>query len=266
MRNMLKCIFGLILCPCLLAAQALMTNGTVINMAKAGLSDGIIISSIDSQPGAYATNPDDLIALKHAGVSDKVIAAMIARSTGKSPSNVQPSNSSDLPGSPGAGATVIASGIVEAATENGDLKQARFAEIYVLPAQQAEQVKDVILTASQKLEDARAAAQRMGWQGQISDVETQCLTFVGKLKISLATAGMDAIKSGASQYITITDADETGKFQLKGVVSDPFVLIAVGKAGMNAAIWISEARSTKQKDFIKLNQPVLSCYDEKGVF
>jgi len=57
-------------------------NDTIIRMAKAGLDDSILIQTINLQPGHYDTTPDDLIALKAAGVSQKVIAAMQAHGTG----------------------------------------------------------------------------------------------------------------------------------------------------------------------------------------
>jgi hypothetical protein len=63
-------------------AQTAMTNDSVIKMTKAGLSEGIILGSVNGQPGQYSTSADDLIALKTAGVSDKVIGAMMAKASG----------------------------------------------------------------------------------------------------------------------------------------------------------------------------------------
>ena len=57
-------------------------NDTIIRMAKAGLDDNILIQTIQLQPGHYDTGPDDLIALKTAGISQRVIAAMQAHGTG----------------------------------------------------------------------------------------------------------------------------------------------------------------------------------------
>jgi hypothetical protein len=57
-------------------------NDTILRMSKAGLDDTVIIQTIQTQPGHYDTNPDDLISLKKAGVSEQVIAAMQARSAG----------------------------------------------------------------------------------------------------------------------------------------------------------------------------------------
>jgi hypothetical protein len=57
-------------------------NDAITKMSKAGLDDAVIIQTIQTQPGHYDTSPDTLIALKNAGVSQQVIAAMQARSAG----------------------------------------------------------------------------------------------------------------------------------------------------------------------------------------
>lgn len=62
----------------LLAAQAL-NNDTVIKMVKAGLSDDVIVATISSSAGSFDTSPNGLIALKQAGVSDKVISVIVAK-------------------------------------------------------------------------------------------------------------------------------------------------------------------------------------------
>jgi hypothetical protein len=54
-----------------------MDNRSVIKMAKAGLGDDLIVETINTQPGQYTTDADALVALKTAGVSDRVITAMI---------------------------------------------------------------------------------------------------------------------------------------------------------------------------------------------
>jgi len=54
-----------------------MTNDSVVRMAKAGLSDELIVQTIGTQPGEYALDADSLVALKQAGVSERVITAMV---------------------------------------------------------------------------------------------------------------------------------------------------------------------------------------------
>jgi hypothetical protein len=76
-RSFLALVF-LTFCPILVAQQAL-NNDSVIKLVKAGLSDDLIISTIDAQKGIYDTSADGLIALKGAGVSDKVVSAMVAK-------------------------------------------------------------------------------------------------------------------------------------------------------------------------------------------
>jgi len=51
-------------------AQTALTNDAILKMAKAGLGEDILISTIKAQPGRYTTTPDDLIALKGAGVGE----------------------------------------------------------------------------------------------------------------------------------------------------------------------------------------------------
>jgi hypothetical protein len=59
-------------------------NATILRMQAAGLSDDILIQTVTLQPGQYSTNPDDLIALKKAGLSDRVIAAMLQHNAANS--------------------------------------------------------------------------------------------------------------------------------------------------------------------------------------
>jgi hypothetical protein len=60
-------------------AQSTLTNDAITKMVKAGLGDDIVVGTINSQPANFTTGSNDLIALKSAGVSDKIIAAMMAK-------------------------------------------------------------------------------------------------------------------------------------------------------------------------------------------
>ncbi len=57
----------------------LLDNDAVTRMLKAGLSDDLVLQTINSQPGRYAVDPDSLIALKNAHVSDAILSAMLNR-------------------------------------------------------------------------------------------------------------------------------------------------------------------------------------------
>ena len=61
------------------AQQQSMNNDSVIRLVQAGLSEEVIISTINTSPGAYNTSVDGLIALQRAGVSEEVIAAILAK-------------------------------------------------------------------------------------------------------------------------------------------------------------------------------------------
>jgi hypothetical protein len=64
------------------AKPAVVDNDTIIRMAKAGIGDDLLVQTIQSQPGHYDTSPDALIALKQAGISDRVLSTLQAHGTG----------------------------------------------------------------------------------------------------------------------------------------------------------------------------------------
>jgi hypothetical protein len=76
-KDILTVVF-LAFCPLLFAQQAL-NNDSVIKLVKAGLSDDLIISTINASAGAYDTSADGIIALKTARVSDKVVSAIVTK-------------------------------------------------------------------------------------------------------------------------------------------------------------------------------------------
>ena len=81
MRKSLIVFAFLAFCSFLISQQAL-DNNAVVKLLKAGLSDDLIVSTINASPGIYDTSSDGLIALKTAGVSDKVISAIVVKSAG----------------------------------------------------------------------------------------------------------------------------------------------------------------------------------------
>lgn len=61
------------------AAPKPLTNDSIIKMSTAGLGDDLILQTIEAQPGRYTTDPDALLALKSAGVSERVITRMVRK-------------------------------------------------------------------------------------------------------------------------------------------------------------------------------------------
>jgi len=79
-----------IVCACfflsLLNAQQPLTNDTLLKLTQAGIGEDVIVGMVNQQPGKYSVTDSDIAALKSSGVSQKVIAALILRtSSGKSP-------------------------------------------------------------------------------------------------------------------------------------------------------------------------------------
>jgi hypothetical protein len=84
MRSWILAVLFLVACPLVLAQQT-MNNDVVIKMVKAGLTDDVIVTTINSSPGTYDITANGLIALKLAGVGDKVIAAIVAKNSAPAP-------------------------------------------------------------------------------------------------------------------------------------------------------------------------------------
>lgn len=78
MRKALFALVFLAFCPLLVAQQSL-NNDSVIKLVSAGLSDDLIVSTINASPGMYDTSANGLIALKSAGASDKVVTAIVLK-------------------------------------------------------------------------------------------------------------------------------------------------------------------------------------------
>jgi hypothetical protein len=58
--------------------QAL-TNESVVKLISAGIGEDMIVTMVNAHPGRYSLGVDDAIGLKKAGVTDKILAAMIAK-------------------------------------------------------------------------------------------------------------------------------------------------------------------------------------------
>lgn len=77
--------------------QALLDDATIEKLVKDGVGEQTIVALIDKQPGKYALSSDDLIALAKAGVSSKILAAMIVRNGSDSSAPPAATNRSTAP-------------------------------------------------------------------------------------------------------------------------------------------------------------------------
>jgi len=76
MRGFLVIVSLVLIFPALIAQQVLNNDG-VLKLVKAGLSEDLIVTTINSNAGQYDTSAEALVALKEGGASEKVIAAVV---------------------------------------------------------------------------------------------------------------------------------------------------------------------------------------------
>jgi len=80
--KVLRLMFAVALCA---IAQDTLSNESVVKMVKSGLGESLVVSMVQNQPGKYSLSPDDLVKLKEAGVSEKILEAMATKSAGGGP-------------------------------------------------------------------------------------------------------------------------------------------------------------------------------------
>jgi|ERR1051326_2806282 hypothetical protein len=78
MKHTIACIVSLFL-SITLTAQESLNNVTILKLVKAGIGEDTIVGMVNQQPGKYLLADADIAALKTAGVSEKIIAAMIVK-------------------------------------------------------------------------------------------------------------------------------------------------------------------------------------------
>jgi hypothetical protein len=66
-------------CSVVLSALEPLTNETILKLVKAGIGEETIVGMVNQQPGTYSLGDADVAALKSAGVSERIIAAMIVK-------------------------------------------------------------------------------------------------------------------------------------------------------------------------------------------
>lgn len=80
MRAFILCVAVLMgILAAALPAQQVLDNQAIIKLHNAGLSDDTLLHLINTEPGKYATGVSDIIALKQAGISEKLIKAVATR-------------------------------------------------------------------------------------------------------------------------------------------------------------------------------------------
>jgi hypothetical protein len=78
MRHQLRSLVGAILLLGLAAASVLAatTSAQLVNLARAGVDDDVLIALIETDGSTFQLNADDILALHQQGLSDRVIRAM----------------------------------------------------------------------------------------------------------------------------------------------------------------------------------------------
>lgn len=156
-----------------------------------------------------------------------------------------------------------ASGIVEAVIGNGDMKVARFARLLFIPTASASDLKNALAQAKDLLDSKQQSQDDV--QRQIG--QAACVSVLLQIRRPIDRLYDNAkANPNNSQGISSTDANEEGEFQISGLHDVPYTVIALGKVGMNAALWTIDISESTLSARIKLVKPSIACYDPNSQF
>jgi hypothetical protein len=96
-RKLLLAVTIFTVFPLLLLAQQILNNDSVIKMVKMGFGDDMIVNAINRSPATFDTTMDGMIALKSAGVDNKVVGAMVVKMTTPAPGPAAPVEAAPAP-------------------------------------------------------------------------------------------------------------------------------------------------------------------------
>ncbi len=113
-------------------AQEVLTNDSVVQMVKGGLPEAVVIAKIKSTPSKFDLKTDSLVNLKKAGVTDKILEAMVsAGSSGGAASASSPSTAAATPAPP---APALAAGALKTQDVIYQLVAGKFVEMFATSA------------------------------------------------------------------------------------------------------------------------------------
>lgn len=106
-RRALALAFLTLILASVAAAENPLRNSDVVKLSKLGLGDEAVIAKIrQAKEVDFSLETDDLMKLKNSGVSSKVIAAMLDRSSGNSPAPAASAGSSQA-AAPSSGSSTV---------------------------------------------------------------------------------------------------------------------------------------------------------------
>jgi hypothetical protein len=86
---------------CVAFGQEMLNNEGVVKLVKSGMSEELIVNVIRQQAGSYSMSAEQLVALKEAGVSERLIQAMLEKGrpeAGSAKTAGQPGGLATIPG------------------------------------------------------------------------------------------------------------------------------------------------------------------------
>lgn len=153
-------------------------------------------------------------------------------------------------------------GKVFAITKGGDLKQARFAQVFGLSGDSATAfnayMQTIAMAVSQftKLRDGRETDDVISAGAQVDSlIRALCTSIVGGPK----DKALDLAKANPDQVV-VSETDEEGFFKIGALKPGAYTVLVVGRACANDGFWVENVALEAGKDSVlKMRSPALAC-------
>jgi hypothetical protein len=163
-------------------------------------------------------------------------------------------------------------GKVFAITKGGDLKQARFAQVFVLSGDSATAFNTIMLSNAEvvsqftKLRDEREANEVLSAspsaayiQARIAQADSAMKALCNSILSTPHNKALDLAKAHPDQVVT-SETDEAGFFKIGGPRPGAYTVLVVGRAGANDGFWVGNVALEAGKDSaLKMRSPALAC-------
>ena len=160
------------------------------------------------------------------------------------------------------GPTTTLTGKVFLLTRGGDLMLARFARLFVLSGEAANQFANnttLFVDSEKPIEYLRA----LGINNALSEetFRLECVqTLMNHLKMALN------LQQTSPNSVVASETDEEGTFKVKGLHPDSYTVLVFGRGGANAALWMEQVTlETGKDDSLKMHSTKIGCFDPEGL-
>lgn len=150
-------------------------------------------------------------------------------------------------------------------TKGGDLKEARFASLFVLSGDAVVQFRATLLHWQEWVTEQDSDVEKeITDRSSVADLQAlHCgvgLVNVQNELVNLSKQQFANLLQSNTADVVNPETDEVGAFNVKGLKPGMYTVAVIGRAGVNTALWIEDVSLESGKDTaVKMHSPSMAC-------